>query len=171
MPEDAEPTAPLTESKDNKSSKLVVRLLIVAILIMIATPLITIFAFRSMSQEVMQPEQKQSKLTEVALPRIQVNVAGTNATRYAQVDTVLRISAPDMQKLFKEQSSEAPDGLQREIVAEVIRIISDKPLNTLLSTEGKRELANEIKGKVNDLIADYTSGMITDVYFYGFLIQ
>lgn len=155
----------------DKSSKLVMRLLIVSILVMVATPAITIFAFRSMSKDVMEPEEKTVQVTEIALPTIQVNVAGTNATRYAQVDVVLRISDAEMHELFKEQSTGNPNGHLREIVAAVIRIISDKQLNALLPTEGKRELANEIKAVLNELLADYTSGMITDVYFYGFLIQ
>ena len=151
--------------------KMVTRLLIVAVLIMIATPVITVLAFRAMSQEVIKPREKDPRLTEIALPTIQVNVAGSNATRYVQVDTVVRISDPSMAELFEEQSAQQPNGHLREIQAATIRVIGDKPLNALLPTEGKRELASEIKATLNDLLAEYTTGMVTDVYFCGFLIQ
>ena len=154
-----------------KTGKLVTRLLILSILIMVATPVITILAFRTMSRDVVKPAETEVELTEVALPRIQVNVAGTNASRYVQVDVVLRISDPSMLGLFDKQSSSVPNGKQREIVATAIRVIGDKPLNALLTTEGKQALANELKATFNDLLADATAGMITDVYFCGFLFQ
>jgi flagellar basal body-associated protein FliL len=100
-----------------------------------------------------------------------VNVAGTYASRYVQVDVVLRVSDPSMMDLFEKQSAASPGGRQREIMATAIRVIGDKPLNSLLTTEGKQALANELKATLNDLLADSTSGMITDVYFCGFLFQ
>lgn len=165
---DEERTAP--EAAGN-SSKLVTRLLIVSILIMVATPVITIMAFRAMSRDVVQPNEQQPELTEVALPKIQVNVAGTNASRYVQIEAVVRISDSSMLGLFEKQSAATPTGRQREILATAIRVIGDKPLNSLLSTEGKQALANELKATLNDLLADSTTGMITDVYFCGFLFQ
>lgn len=153
------------------SGKLVTRLLIVSILIMIATPVITILSFRMMSKSVIKPVEIEAMLNEVALPRIQVNVAGTNASRYVQVDAVVRVSDPGMVGIFEKQSAATPHGRQREIMAMAIRVIGDKPLNSLLTIEGQRALANELKASLNDLIADSTTGMITDVYFCGFLFQ
>jgi flagellar basal body-associated protein FliL len=120
---------------------------------------------------VVKPVETQVVLNEVALPRIQVNVAGTNASRYVQVDAVVRVSDPSMLDLFEKQSAGTPQGRQREIMALAIRVIGDKPLNSLLTVEGQQALANELKASLNDLIADSTNGMITDVYFCGFLFQ
>ena len=160
-----------TNAAAGSSSKLVTRLLIVSILIMIATPVITVVSFRMMSHSVVKPVETQALMNEVALPRIQVNVAGTNASRYVQVDAVVRVSDPSMIELFEKQSPGTPQGRQREIMALAIRVIGDKPLNSLLTVEGQQALANELKASLNDLIADSTTGMITDVYFCGFLFQ
>jgi len=169
MAEESEQT--VVDGDAGKTGKLVTRLLILSILIMVATPVITILAFRTMSRHKVKPVETEVELTEVALPRIQVNVAGTTALRYVQVDVVLRISEPGMLGLFDKQSASMPNGKQREIVATAIRVIGAKPLNALLTTEGKQALANELKATFNDLLADSTAGMITDVYFCGFLIQ
>ena len=100
----------LPEAAAKNTGKLVTRLLILAILIMVATPVITIVAFRAMSRDVIKPTLEDVKLTEVALPRVQVNVAGTNASRYAQIDVVVRISDPSMAELFERQSKTTPKG-------------------------------------------------------------
>jgi flagellar basal body-associated protein FliL len=166
-----EPAGPAAPDNAKKLNKLVIRLLIVSVVIMIATPLVTISAFVAMSKQVVESNEELPPVTEVALPRIQINVAGTNATRYAQVEVVVAVSDPSMLRLFHKQSPDSPDGHEREIVASVIEVIGDKPLDALLTTEGKQALANEIKATINDLLADYTAGMVTDVYFCGFLIQ
>lgn len=150
---------------------LITVLMITSILVMVLTPIITIYVFRLMTHKAEAPKEVVIHASEIALPKIQVNVADTNGTRYAQVEVVLEVSDGSMGQYFTEQADGNPRGRQRRIMASVISIVGDKSLNTLLSTDGKRQTANEIKAVINDLLAKETSGVVTDVYFSGFLIQ
>jgi flagellar basal body-associated protein FliL len=147
-------------------------LLLVAVLIMILTPVITILSFRVLSKDLAkEAESPTLDPMEVALPRLQVNVAEANGTRYAQIDIVVEVSGQDVANLLSEDSDKSKPSRLNRVMSSVIGVTSDKPLNVLLSAEGKRELAQEIKEEINSLLADATSGMVTEVYFSGFLIQ
>jgi flagellar basal body-associated protein FliL len=84
---------------------------------------------------------------------------------------VVEVSHPDLAKVLDEQSEDEPGNRLRRAMATIIEIAGDKPLEALCDSEGKRALANEIKGALNDLLAKEDKGMITDVYFAGFLVQ
>ena len=147
-------------------------LMVLSVAIMILTPIITIVAFRIMTRDVRQAaEAPKLQPVEVSLPRLQVNVAEANGTRYAQIDIELEVSDPAVVPLLTEHENEDPPSRLKRVMSIIIGITSEKPINSLLSSDGKRKLADEIKDSLNDFLMDKTSGMVTEVYFSGFLIQ
>lgn len=146
-------------------------LMILSILTMVLTPVVTIYAFRMMTKEVEEPVEETQEAKEIVLPTVQVNIAETNGSRYAQLEIVVEVSDPKMGEYFQEQTETSPDGKLKRIQATIINIVADKRLESLTSTEGKRKLAREIKAALNDLLGEDSGGMVTDVYFCGFLIQ
>lgn len=169
----AEETPTTEESQDTKEKKSPIGLLMVlSVAIMVLTPIITIVAFRIMTRDVREAvEEPKLEPVEVSLPRLQVNVAEANGTRYAQIDIEMEVSDPTVVPLLTEHEEEDPPSRLKRVMAIIIGITSEKPINSLLSAEGKHKLAMEIKDSVNDFLSDKTSGMVTDVYFSGFLIQ
>jgi flagellar basal body-associated protein FliL len=118
-----------------------------------------------------EPAAPEALITELALPRLQVNVADASGTRYAQLDIMVEVTDPAMLPLFAEPDARNPKGRQKRIMATIINIVSDKPITALLSAEGKRQLATEIKDTLNDMLAKENAGNVLDVYFSGFLVQ
>lgn len=141
-----------------------------SVLVMVLTPVITIVTVKAMTgseESGVEPEKR----IEIPLDQIQVNVAGTNGTRYLQVQIVVEVSDSGMMPLFTDRSEENPHGQLKRIMSTIIAIVSDKGLDGLLSRDAKARLADEIVRALNDLLRDSASGIVTDVYFYGFLIQ
>ena len=153
-----------------KGGTSVLILVVMSVLVMALTPIITIIVIKQMLPKTPEVKDKKQAL-EITLPQVQVNVAGTNGTRYAQVEIVLTVSDKDMEKFFVEQSETAPEGKLKRITATVNEIISSKNLNELLEKEAKQKLKKDIQVALNKILADDTEGMVKDVYFPGFLIQ
>lgn len=169
MAEEKETIVDVKRSQQTRG--MVAVLLITSVLVMVLTPLLTIYVFKLMARRAEPIKEVVVHAAEIALPKLQVNVADTQGTRYAQFEIVLEVSDSSMTPFFEEQSTANPKGRQRRIMASVISLVSDKSLNALLSSDGRRQLAAEVKARVNDLLAKETSGVVTDVYFSGFLIQ
>ncbi len=172
MAEEAKEDEAIDVTPKDNTKKTIILLVALSVLVMVLTPVITIFSIRSMtSKEEVPVETKPSKTKEVVLPQVQVNVADTNGTRFVQVEIVVEVSDPEMTVFFEAQTPENDKGRLKRIMASTISIISDKNLDALVSKEAKIKLAQEIKSSLNDLLHDATDGIVTDVYFYGFLIQ
>lgn len=161
------------KDKDAKPKKSPVALLmIISVVIMILTPVITILAFQVLTRDMREAvETPVLEAVEVSLPRVQVNVAEANGTRYAQIDIVVEVSDEDLVPVLTEHDGDNPPSRLKRIQSIIIGITSEKTISALLSTDGKRKLALEIKDSINSYLADKESGMVTDVYFSGFLIQ
>lgn len=155
-----------------KSRSPVLLLVALSVLVMVLTPVITIVAVRAMApKEETEGEVVKPQATEVNLPPVQVNVADTGGMRYLQLEMVVVLSDPTMTQFFQPQSADAPLGQLNRIQATCLGIVSDKSLNGLLSKEAKTRLAEEIKNAINEILRDQATGMVTDVYFTGFLVQ
>ena len=153
------------------SRKLLFMLIALSLLVMVVTPLASIFAVRVMTNKGTPTLDEAPEFHEVALPSVQFNVAGTVAKRFAKLDIVVEVSDASMGALFQEQSDGNAKGKLRRITAEILQIASDKELSALLSSDAKVKLAEEIKTTLNGLLRDEAEGMVTDVYFSGFLVQ
>lgn len=147
-------------------------LMILSVAIMVLTPVITILAFQVLTRDMREAvEPSALEPVEVSLPRVQVNVAEANGTRYAQLDIVVEVSDEDLIPLLTDHDDDDPPSRLKRIQSIIIGITSEKTISALLSSDGKRKLALEIKDSINSFLADMQSGMVTDVYFSGFLIQ
>ena len=157
--------------KEKSPMKMVVILMVLSVLVMVLTPLITVFAFQAMSKKDAGPDPKEStQHFEIPLSKIQVNIKGTNGMRYLQFIVVVKVTDKEMNKFFIE-SGEDGVGKLRKMQSEIIKIASDTNLTALLSYDGKLLLAGNIKKKLNDILAPETKGTVSDVYFSEFLIQ
>ncbi len=157
----------------DKTKKTVLLLIVLSVLVMVLTPVITIFSIRMMTQKTEAKTEASDHVVnkEIVLPQIQVNVAETNGTRFVQIEIVLDVSDAEMVSIFEDQTPENSKGRLKRIMATIISIISDKNLPALVTKEAKSRLATEIKNAINDLIRSDTDGIVTEVYFYSFLIQ
>ncbi len=165
------------EVSADKTKTVVIILIALSIVVMIATPVITIFAIKSVVASETGAAKEASKInevhnTEVALqPAFQCNLAGTNASRYVKVDVVVQLSDADLKKYFEIRADDKPDGMLNKIRADINSIISSKRLNDLDSADGKKLLADEIKNALKELMPKDAKGTITDVFFPSIVIQ
>ena len=170
--------SPAGQPKD-KTKSLVIILIILAILVMVLTPVITIFAVGTFKQKeaaaaaaATTPEKKEA--VEIPIPRLEVNVGGTQGTRIIQVDVIAVVSdAQKMKTLFEDQKEGNSSGKLRKIKDILITIFSSKNLDGLLSLEAKDKLRKEIKDSLNDFLRQEVrcEGMVTDIYFNRFIVQ
>lgn len=87
----------------------------------------------------------------------------TSADRYLQVSVTLQVAQPDVTekiKLFMPRVRHA-----------MIMLLSDKESSQIQSAEGKHELIDEIKERINKVLGLKEHDGITDVYFVNFVIQ
>lgn len=168
--QDAKPDESV-EAKPRKGSKQMLLLVTASAMVMVLTPLLTILTVKSLSAAPAE-EETHLETVEILLPKVQVNVAGTNATRYAQIDIVAELSTQEILPYFQNQDGENPDGQLRRMMASVITITSSKDLNGLITAEAKESLSSEICEELNRHLQEIgAKGMVVDVYFSGFLIQ
>lgn len=176
MPEEEiqneESQQPIEVNTDNTKSVVIV-LIALSVIVMICTPIITIYAVRTM-----MPESKNevkvdtSNNKEITLPVFKANIDGTMGKSFAQIEVVVEVSDPSLNVYFSEQTDDNPKGRLRKIQAAILNIISTKSLTQLSSKKAKAQLAKEIKKELNDLLKKKTKdGVVTDVYFPSFLIQ
>ncbi|RMD78216.1 MAG: hypothetical protein D6820_10335 [Lentisphaerae bacterium] len=153
---------------------LILALVVTPVLMIIITPIIVLMMIKQLSPKLpttVNAPGTKSKIIEIKLPKLQVNVAGTNGTRYAEIEAVVTVTDPSMKKYFEEQSDTNPDGKLRRMVAVINEIIGSKNLNELLSKEYRDRLKKEIRTALNDILKEDTNGMVHSVYFPRFLIQ
>lgn len=94
---------------------------------------------------------------------IYVNVAETKATRVLKLTAVLKLSEEGLKPLL---DNEVP--IIRDLISEAA---SQMTIDQLDVQNGRKKLKSEIQNKVNELVRDWMSGAVTEVYFSDFLIQ
>jgi flagellar basal body-associated protein FliL len=153
-------------------------LIILSVLVMICTPVVTIFAMKAMisSQTSAGAEHKEQKSVEKNNENIikgqQCIIANSKGTRYVKLDIAILYTEPgDMDKYFKDRTPENSSGCLNRIKAEINRIIMSKQLDELDSPAGLKSLAEEIKEAIKGAIPKSAKGTIIDVYFPNFLIS
>ncbi|MBN2703548.1 MAG: flagellar basal body-associated FliL family protein [Pontiellaceae bacterium] len=92
-----------------------------------------------------------------------VNVAETKATRVLKLTAVLKLSEEELKPLI---DNERP--IIRDLISEAA---SQMTIDQLDGLNGRKQLKSEIQNKVNEMIRDWMSGAVVDVYFSDFLIQ
>jgi len=154
------------------SQKLVIILIILSVLVMVVTPIVTIFVFKTMAGKPTTGENsKKDKMIHIPLSEIRFMVDGTGGTRFGQMEVVFQVNNASMKKYFEKQDEQNPDGRFRKIRAVVRGRAEVMALNSLLSPDGKARLLKQIKDDVNDLLSGEAEGTIVDVYIADFLIQ
>jgi len=157
-------------------TKLVIIVIALAILVMILTPVVTIFALKTSlandGNDAQKKEQKNPGGTQVVMPKIQTNIAGTQGQRYAQFEVILNVSNTKTAQLFREKPEKSDKSLLKLAQARIVSLATNKDLQTLLKQEGRNKLAQEIKDSLNELLMKKEKeGVVKTVLFSSFLIQ
>lgn len=157
----------------DKSKPVIIMLIVLAILVLVFTPIVTILALKAfVPQNLDSPQNRIAKVSEISLEPFKFNVAGSQATRFAQVQVVLEVSDSEMAKYFQSNSAENPEGMANRVKSEILDIMSERNLDGLLSKDARNSLRKEIQSKLNAMLSDRkVKGVITDVYFPNFLVQ
>lgn len=159
----------------DKTKSVVILLIIISVLVMVLTPVITIFAIKSIAhkeEEQQKPKEVNKKSVEISLaPQFKFNISQTQGTRLGIIDVVVEVSDNSMEKFFKPKSATESDGMQNKIRSVILTILSDKTLDGLLSKDAKVNLAKEIKSELNEILQKKAEGVVTEVYFPSFVIQ
>ena len=160
-------------------NKLVYILMILSILVMVLTPIITIYTFRAMNKDSSQPSENKEEPIVVTMVGITFNIADSAGRRYVSTDITIEV-IKDGDKKFETNFAKAEDGAGpsrfKRIEARSLEILGTKSLDYLTSTEQRRNLAIELKKAFNEILTKDNvelkdKEIVTDVYFSKFLIQ
>ena len=184
MPEEAKGNEEAQQAIDvpaggaDKTKSVVMILIVLSVLVMVCTPVVTIFAMKAMisSQPSASSEAKEKKSTEkfgeTIIKGQQCIIGNSKGTRYVKLDIAIQYTEPsDMEKYFKEKTVEAQDGQLNRMKAEITRIIMGKQLDELDSPAGLKNLGEEMKEAIKSTIPKAAKGTVTDLYFPNFLIS
>ncbi|RKZ06120.1 hypothetical protein DRQ25_14650 [Candidatus Fermentibacteria bacterium] len=156
--------APEKEEGGGKSGTLI--MIIVAFVVMIATPLICFLIVRMAPQTQIDTE---SAVTEkkvesiIELKPLLVNIAETKGTRILRIVPHLVLSEARLDEYLKEKVPMLTD--------KVGLVASRKTINDLEGPQGRESLKRDIMSEINAAIKGKVSGAVINVYFSEFLIQ
>jgi len=185
-PDEQEEPAVAKPPKDT-TKVFIIALVGLSILLMVLTPIVTIFLVKTMIPEVVTDEDSaissDKKSFEYVIDGVQCNLKGAQGTRYVRLSVALMYNNSKMLPMLEPTPKPdavvegAPESRRNRIEAELLTIISDKSVDQLESMDDKRKLATDIKEALNALLKPYidsnkiVDGSITEVYFPNFLIQ
>ena len=176
--EDAQQAIDVAAGGTDKTKSVVMILIVLAVLVMVCTPVVTIFAMKAMisSQPSASTENKEKKSTEkfgeFIIKGQKCIIGNSKGTRYVMLDVAIQFTEPsEMEKFFKEKSTENSEGQLNRMKAEITRIIMGKQLDELDSPAGLKNLGEEMKEAIKSTIPKAAKGTVTDLYFPNFLIS
>jgi len=174
--EDAQQAVEVAAGGD-KTKTLVMILIVLAVLVMVCTPVVTIFAMKSMIQPaaVANPKEAKSseKFGECSILKQMCVIGHTKGSRFVNLDVIIRYSEPtDMAKYFSKPEGEgaSPESIFNSIKAEITKIIMDKNLDELDGSAGVKVLCDQIKEAVNSLLPKSAKGRATEVIIPSLMI-
>jgi len=160
------------EKKESNGSKLLLIIIVVLLLLLLVIGgLVAYFLLSNNTDDQIEQEPKKiekkhkvSDLTEIGpiypLDQFIVNLVSANADRYLKCKIDLELDSPDLQKEIDKKLPAIRDL--------IIRILSSKTVEEIQTAKGKEKLKEEIKRKINSILAN---GEIKHVYFTEFVIQ
>ena len=184
------------EVKKSKEGKLILVVAILAILVIILTPAITLFVLKSynpvekQAEKVTHEEHDKPAFEEVKLPSLKCNVSGTKGTRFLVFQATLKVDPAAEGKegvsaLFMAKKAGgggehgAGDGghavnLLSQASAKLLEIMGNLTLDELDTPNAKSRIAMTITKAMNELKnkqAPKIEGHVQDAYFEDFFIQ
>lgn len=160
----------------DKTKSVVMILIALSVLVMICTPIVTVFAMKAMIASQNPADAKNAKkfdeYGEFPIKGHKAVIKDTNGTRYVSVDIVIQYSEPaKMDNFFKEKSADNRDGRLNEIKDAVTKILMSKQLDELSSPTALKNLSEEIKEAIKNILPKDAKGTVTGVLFPNFLIS
>lgn len=186
------------EVKKSKEGKLILVVAILAILVIILTPAITLFVLKSynpvekQAEKVTKEEHEKPMFEEVKLPSLKCNVSGTKGTRFLVFQVTLKVDPVPEKKeahegvafLFTakkaggekegEGGGAPPINLLSQANAKLLEIMGNLTLDELDTPNAKSRIAMTITKAMNELKnkqAPKIEGHVQDAYFEDFFIQ
>ncbi len=185
------------EVKKSKEGKLILVVAILAILVIVLTPAITLFVLKSynpvekQAETVTKEEHAKPLFEEIQLPSLKCNVSGTKGTRFLVFQVTLKVDpAPDgkpeeaVSHLFmkKKAGGDAHGGaggapsvnLLSQANAKLLEIMGNMTLDELDTPNAKPRIAGILTKAMNELKnkqAPKVEGHVQDAYFEDFFIQ
>ena len=161
----------VVEAPKNETTKVVITLIILAVAVMVLTPIVTIFLVKTLAGKAVKADKIESvEGAEIKLKTFRVNIAGTRGKRYASIDVCIKVDNPKMLDLFKDQTGENKLGMLNEIRANIDAILSSKNLDGFLASDARIKMAAEIESMLNKLLkGKVKEGNVVKVYFPSFL--
>ena len=179
--EDAQQAIDVAAGGADKTKSVVMILIVLSVLVMVCTPVVTIFAMRAMisSAPTVSSDSKEKKVTEkygeCSIKAQQCIIGNSKGTRYVKLDVIIQYTEPDTMKgYFDEKGGEGSSSsvsIYNRIKAEITKIVMGKQLDELDSPAGLKNLSEEMKEAIKNLIPKGAKGTITEVYFPNFLIS
>ncbi len=176
--EEAQQAIEVAPGGADKTKSVVMILIVLSVLVMICTPVVTIFAMKHMisAQPAASSEVKEKasseKYSEITIKDQQCIIGNSKGTRYVKLTVVIQYSEPaSMAQYFVDKSDAAPAGLMNRIKAEITRIVMGKQLDELDSPAGLKNLAEEMKEAIKGILPKDAKGTIVEVFFPNFLIS
>jgi flagellar basal body-associated protein FliL len=159
------------DSPKNDTNKVVITLIILAVAVMVLTPILTIFAVKTFASHAVEADKiKSVEGAEIKLKTFRVNIAGTKGKRYASIDVCIKVDNAAMLDLFNDQTAENKLGMLNELRANIDAILSSKNLDGFLASDARIKMAAEIESMLNKLLkGKVKEGNVVKVYFPSFL--
>lgn len=177
------------EVKKSKEGKLILVVAILAILVIILTPAITLFVLKSynpvekQAETVTKEEGDKPTFEEVKLPALKCNISGTKGTRFLMFQVTIKVTPSPTEKtasmayLFtakKLDDTSTNVNLLSQTNAKLLEIMSNLTLDELDAPNARGRTAGVITKALNELKnkqAPKIEGTVKDAYFEDFFIQ
>ncbi len=173
----------VVEQPKDKTKSLVMMMIVLAVLMMVLTPLITIMVFRALQPPQiakLPSDDLEEAIKPFTLEGLLVNTADPGSTRFVSCDVTFEYNNKNMTPYFEPASDENQEAFGLKIKAKVSLLIGGRTVEQLTSVENKENLAKQIKQEVIDIFHSNLKGdkkdealkwSIRDVYFPKFTIQ
>ena len=163
-----------TSPKNNDYFKFVITIIILAVGLLIATPVLTILATKYMQPDnekaVTSSEKFNDDVGRINLGTVRSNIAGTHGEKFIEATIVIHVTKIDETKsYFEEMSADNKNGMKSIVQAELLEILGTK---TFPQLEKKQPIADQIKKHLNTLLTEKRSpGIVNRVLFTTFIYQ
>lgn|GEM_PF-907019 len=149
------------------SGKLPIVIIIVVVLVLVLA--VGAFAFLKMSHKgKAAPKKEHVETTQWALGEFLVNLADPGDPRYLKVDMVLEVAAHGKKSGGGGHGGVAVNPEEAKAKDTVIRVLSKRRMDDLLTDKGKEALKAELKSALNNALAESD---VVSVYFTSFAMQ
>ncbi len=160
--------------KNNDYFKFVITIIILAVGLLIATPILTILATKYMQPDnekaVTSSEKFNDDVGRIDLGKVRSNIAGTHGEKWVEATIVIHVTQiTETKSYFEQMSADNKNGMKSIVQAELLEILGSK---TFPQLEKKQPIADQIKKRLNTFLTERKApGIVNKVLFTTFIYQ